>query len=52
MLVYHGGGIREDNKIKYIKCNICGFLKEKKKEKNTLVYNTLHYTALHYTTLR
>ena len=23
-----GGGMREDNKIKYFKCNICGFKKE------------------------
>ena len=28
VLVNHGGGIREDIKIKYIKCNICGFQKE------------------------
>ena len=28
VLVYHGGGITEDNKIKYIKSNICGFQKE------------------------
>ena len=28
VLVYHGGGLREDNQIKYITCNICGFKKE------------------------
>ena len=28
VLVYHGGRLREDDKIKYIKCNICGFQKE------------------------
>ena len=28
VLVKFGGGMREDNKIKYIKCNICGFQKE------------------------
>ena len=24
VLVYFGGGLREDNKVKYIKFNICG----------------------------
>ena len=28
VLVKFWGGMREDNKIKYIKCNICGFQKE------------------------
>ena len=28
VLVYYGGGLREDDKINYIKCNLCGFQKE------------------------
>ena len=28
VLVYFGGGLREDNEIKYINCNICRFQKE------------------------